>query len=229
MGYQLDLGFVQSVYPTRQPQRMDLWPSAGFASIDVSHSVSGGKADRTFVGSRGLGVSADRITTVVSHPTVQMCGAGLIWSPSSLDTRSSDAFLSPGCDATAFTSKTFIFPSYSRISFCSCVTYLRSTGGVTLSSNFHYSRNNKRQPNSSLTSSVSQSRGVPSDSFVPASRFPCVFTATRTVPAPWICRRCGMPRGTSPPSGYILPSPPHASPAVMMWDRVTEITGSALD
>jgi len=118
---------VISVYPTHQLQHMDLLSSAAFATADVSRGVSSGKIVRTSPGSRGLVVSADKIATVVSHPTIQICGAGSILSPSSWDAKSSDAFLPCDCDDTACTSKRFVFPSYCRASFCLFVTYLRST------------------------------------------------------------------------------------------------------
>jgi len=64
---------------------------------------------------------------VVSHPTIQICGAGLIFSPSSWDAKSSDGLLPYDCGDMVCTLKTFVFPSYSRVNFCLFVTYLRST------------------------------------------------------------------------------------------------------
>jgi len=89
--------------------------------------VSGGKIVRTLADSRGFSVSAGKITTVVSHPTVQIWGAGSILSSSSRGTKSSGVFLSQCCDDIASTSKTLVLPSYSRVNFCLPMTYLRST------------------------------------------------------------------------------------------------------
>ena len=88
---------MKSVYPTHQLQHMDQWPSAGFATADVSRGTSSGKIVRTSPGSRGLGVSGGKIATVVSHPTTQICGTGSILSPSSWDTKSSEVFLPYDC------------------------------------------------------------------------------------------------------------------------------------
>ena len=72
-------------------------------------------------------MSAGKIATVVSHSTIQICGAGSILNPSNRDAKSSDVFLPYDCGDIAWTSKAFVLPSYSRVNFCLFVTYLRST------------------------------------------------------------------------------------------------------